>query len=139
LLGTIPVSRSRNLFPDVAFTFQDYRGTTHIKTKEARHVQEGGKISREKAERLVGLAAAPDVASSSMRLVLNMEPAAWSGKPIVYKVLNLPESLDISIKKYRYDETWCIVRGGRGQELVKEGQYSSAEDTLEVLRKEFPA
>jgi hypothetical protein len=74
-----------------------------------------------------------------MGLVLNREPASWSGNPIAYKVLHLPESMDISIKKGRHDDKWRIVRGGRGAELVDEGQYNSAEEALETLRKEFPA
>jgi hypothetical protein len=73
-----------------------------------------------------------------MGLVLDMKPGALNGEPIVYQVLYLPEGVEISIQKDRHKDEWKIVRGGHGSKLMGEGHYGSAQEALEVLKKEFP-
>jgi hypothetical protein len=73
-----------------------------------------------------------------MTFTLELVRAAWDGKGIQYIVMNLPEGVEISVRKDLHKDEWRIVRAGNGSKPAA-GRYSSAGEALEVLKNEFSA
>jgi hypothetical protein len=76
--------------------------------------------------------------AGNMTFTPELVRAAWDGKGIQYIVMNLPEGVQISVRKDLHKDEWRIVRAGHGSKPTA-GRYSSAGEALEVLKKEFSA